>query len=56
MEVENCVVCFDVIMHNVFISGKKSGDPLDVSNNLIERARRDLINSMKSDMGIDQKL
>ena len=56
IEVKNCVVCFDVIIHNVFISGKKSGDPLDVSNNLIERARRDLINSMKSDMGLDQKL
>lgn len=52
-DVKNCLVSFEVTIHNVFISGRSSEDPHDVSKNIIDISRRQLINSMRHDIGID---
>lgn len=51
-EVRNSLVSFEVVIHNVFISGKSAGEESDPINNLIRASRRSLINSMRSDLGI----
>lgn len=51
-EVRNALVTFRVVIHNVFISGENSGEESDPINNLIHTSRRNLINSMRSDLGI----
>ncbi len=53
-EVRNALVTFEVVIHNVFISGKKAGEGSDPINNLIHTSRRNLINSMRSDLGITE--
>lgn len=50
-DVRNCLVEFEVIIHNVFISGHSVGDADDPLNNRIEIIRRKLINSMRNDIG-----
>lgn len=50
-DVRNCLVEFEVIIHNVFISGHSVGDADDPLNNGIEIIRRKLINSMRNDIG-----
>ncbi len=50
--VRNCLVEFEVIIHNIFISGDKAGEEADYINNKIHVARRNLINSMRNDIGI----
>lgn len=50
-DVRNCLVEFEVIIHNVFISGRKVGDKDDPINNIIQVSRRNLINSMRRDIG-----
>lgn len=50
-DVQNCLVEFEVIIHNVFISGRKVGDKDDPINNIIQVSRRNLINSMRRDIG-----
>lgn len=50
-DVRNCLVEFEVIIHNVFISGHSVGDVDDPLNNRIEIIRRKLINSMRNDIG-----
>lgn len=53
-EVRNCLVQFEVIIHNIFISGCCVGaDADDPLQNCIEICRRDLINSMRYDIGIN---
>lgn len=51
-EVRNSLVSFEVVIHNVFISGENAGEESDPINNLIRASRRSLINSMRSDLGI----
>lgn len=51
-EVRNRLVEFEVVIHNVFISGKNAGDDNDPINNIIHVSRRNLINSMRIDLGI----
>lgn len=48
--VKNCLVEFEVIIHNVFVVGLNPGEDEPV-NNLIERAKYKLIGSMRKDMG-----
>lgn len=50
-DVRNCLVEFEVIIHNVFISGHSVGGADDSLNNKIEIIRRKLINSMRNDIG-----
>lgn len=50
--VRNCLVEFDAIIHNVFISGRKAGDKDDPINNVLQVSRRNLVNSMRKDIGI----
>lgn len=50
--VRNCLVEFEVIIHNVFISGQRAGDKNDPINNIIQVSRRSLVNSMRRDIGI----
>lgn len=50
-DVKNCLVEFQVIIHNVFISGRRAGGDDDPLNNRIEIVRRKLINSMRDDIG-----
>ncbi len=50
-DVRNCLVEFDVIIHNVFISGSSVGNAEDPLNNCIEIIRRKIINSMRNDIG-----
>lgn len=50
--VKNCLVEFEVVIHNVFISGYSVGDADDPLNNSIEISRRNLISSMRDDIGI----
>lgn len=50
-DVRNCLVEFEVIIHNVFISGHSVGSADDPLNNGIEIIRRKIINSMRNDIG-----
>lgn len=50
-DVRNCLVEFEVIIHNVFISGHSVGNADDPLNNSIEIIRRKIINSMRNDIG-----
>lgn len=50
--VKNLLVEFEVIIYNTFISGHSVGDADDPLNNSIEICRRNLINSMRNDIGI----
>ena len=50
--VRNCLVEFEVIIHNVFKSGRSVGDKNDPINNTIQVSRRNLVNSMRTDIGI----
>ncbi|MGX9292376.1 hypothetical protein ACSLGF_14480 [Bacillus sp. A015] len=51
-EVRNRLVEFEVVIHNVFISGRNAGEDSDPINNIIHISRRNLIDSMRSDLGI----
>ncbi|WP_346244085.1 hypothetical protein MKZ19_06215 [Shouchella clausii] len=51
-EVRNRLVEFEMVIHNVFISGRNAGEDGDPINNIIHVSRRNLINSMRSDLGI----
>lgn len=51
-DVRNCLVKFEVVIHNVFISGRMAGDKDDPINNIIQISRRNLINSIRNDIGI----
>lgn len=48
---QNCLVEFEVIIHNAFISGYCVGDADDPQNNGIEMIRRKLISGMRNDIG-----
>lgn len=52
-DVRNSLVEFEVIIHNVFISGRKVGNQDDPINNSIQVSRRNLVNSMRNDIGIN---
>ncbi|MDO5403403.1 MAG: hypothetical protein Q4F11_08180, partial [Eubacteriales bacterium] len=54
--VRNCLVEFEVVIHNVFISGRSVGDADDPLNNIIKISRRRLSDSMRNDIGINRKL
>ena len=47
----NCLVEFEVIIHNVFISGYSVENVDDPRNNRIDIIRRKIINSIRSDIG-----
>lgn len=51
-DVRNCLVEFEVIIHNVFISGRKAGDKDDPINNILQVSQRNLVSSMRRDIGI----
>lgn len=51
--VRNALVGFEVVMHNVFISGRSVGEVYDPLNNSIEISRRNLVDSMRNDLGIN---
>lgn len=50
-DVQDCLVEFEVIIHNAFISGYCVGDADDPQNNGIEMIRRKLISGMRNDIG-----
>lgn len=50
-DVRNRLVEFEVLIHNVFVSGYSVGDIDDSSNNSIDLARRSIIDSMRKDLG-----
>lgn len=51
-EVRNYLVHFEIVVHNVFISGRFAGEDGDPVNNIIHVSRRNLIDSMRFDLGI----
>ncbi len=51
--VKNMLVEFDVIIHNVFVSGRSAGDIYDPTKNLIDKTRDKIIKCMRIDIGID---
>lgn len=51
--VKNNIVEFEVLIHNVFISGHNLDDVYDPRYNKIEVIRRDIINSMRNDIGLN---
>ncbi|WP_446897867.1 hypothetical protein ACSVC9_12915 [Clostridium sp. LBM24168] len=51
-DVRNRLVEFEVVIHNVFISGYRAGEDADPINNIILLSRRNLINNIRSDVGI----
>lgn len=51
--VKNCLTNFEVIIHNVFISGRKTGENDSPKRNAIWLARERLVSSMKEDLWID---
>ena len=50
--VKNNIVEFEVLIHNVFISGHALNDVYDPRYNKIEVIRRDIIDSMRNDIGL----
>ncbi|UZQ49963.1 hypothetical protein [Clostridium kluyveri] len=54
--VRNALVRFEVVIHNVFISGHSVGDVYDPLNNSIEITRWNLIDSMRNDLGINRNI
>jgi len=48
----NYLIKFEVVIHNVFVSGRSVGDVDDPLYNIISISRRNLINSMRNDIGI----
>ncbi len=52
-DVRNSLVEFEVAIHNVFISGYRVGDVDDPLDNIIIISRRNLINGMRNDIGIN---
>lgn len=50
-DVRNCLVEFEVVLHNVFISGHSVGAANDPLKNSIEIIRRKIINSIRNDIG-----
>ncbi|MFC0731448.1 hypothetical protein [Enterococcus faecalis] len=50
--VKNCLVRFEVIIHNVFISGYSAMIPDNQNENIIKMRRRELIQAMRDDIGI----
>lgn len=52
-DVRNRLVEFEVMIHIVFISGRSVGNADDPLNNCIEIYSRNLINSMRYDLGIN---
>ena len=52
-DVRNYLVKFEVVIHNVFISGRSVGDVDDPTSNIIKISRRELIDSMRKDIGIN---
>lgn len=49
--VRNCLVEFEVVLHNAFISGHSVGDAYDSSKNLIEVTRNKIVNAIRNDIG-----
>lgn len=49
--VRNCLVEFEVVLHNAFISGHSVGDVYDSSKNLIEVTRNKIVNAIRNDIG-----
>lgn len=53
-EVRNSLVQFELMIHNIFISGYSVGaEPDDPLKNCVEICKRELINSMRYDIGIN---
>lgn len=50
--VKNNIVEFDVLIHDIFISGYKIEDVYDPRYNIIEVVRRNIIDSMRNDIGL----
>lgn len=50
--VRNSLVEFEVVIHNVFISGRRAGEAGDPIKNIIQVSRRNIVNSMRDDIGI----
>ena len=50
--VKNNIVEFDVLIHNIFISGHKIEDVYNPRNNMMEVVRRNIIDSMRNDIGL----
>ena len=55
-DVLNCLVEFDRVIDNVFISGHSVGKVDDPLHNTIKISRRKLINSMRNDIGLNRKI
>jgi len=55
-DVRNCLVEFEVVIHNVFVSGRSVGDVDDPLDNMITISRRKLVNSMRNDIGINRNI
>ena len=51
-EVKNKLVHLEVVIHNVFISGMVFGEADNIEENVIERARKNLIDAMRKDIGM----
>ena len=51
--VKNNIVEFEVLIHNVFISGYNLDDVYDPRYNKIEVIRRNIIDSMRNDIGLN---
>ena len=51
-KVRDSLVEFEVIIHNVFVSGMNAGESKDSKENMIDSARRKLFDSMREDIGI----
>lgn len=50
-DVLDCIVEFEVIIYNAFISGRYVGEADEPTNNSINKIRRDLIYNMRKDIG-----
>lgn len=50
--VKNCLVRFEIIIHNVFITGYSAKLPDNQYENIIKMRRRELIQAMRNDIGI----
>lgn len=53
-DVQNRLCEVEVAIQNVFVAGSPAGDPRDPDQNIILATRRNLIDSMRADLGTDR--
>ncbi len=49
--VRNCLVEFEFLLHNAFISGYNVGDEYDTTNNMLAVVKNKIVHAIRNDIG-----